>query len=103
MSKTRIHPASTAFASDGSILANVAGYAGETDPAALLRRAIEFGGEIFIGVKLRGHEARDVLSRIEDAGHEGVGAAFVGRERRRKKRAARADKAALTRSKQKSR
>lgn len=85
MSKPRIHKASIALASDGSIIANVHGFAGEMEPEVLLRRAIEVGGFIFIGIRLRGREARDTLSRIDDAGHEGAGAAFVARERRRRK------------------
>lgn len=84
MKKPRIHRASIAFASDGAIVANVHDFAGETDPAALLRRAIELGGEIFIGVRLRGREATNVRSRVGDAGHEGAGAAFVDRKRRRR-------------------
>ena len=46
------------------------------EPEVLLRRAIEVGGFIFIGIRLRGREARDTLSRIDDAGHEGAGAAL---------------------------
>lgn len=88
MKRQRICKASIALASDGSILANIHNYTGETDPDALLRRAIEFGGAIFIGVKLREIETRDVLSRVEDAGHEGAGAALVDRERKRRKRRA---------------
>lgn len=88
MKRLRICKASIAFASDGSVVANVHNYAGEKDPDALLRRALEFGDAVFIGVKLREHEARDVLSRVEDAGHEGAGAALVVRERKRRKRKA---------------
>ena len=84
--------ASVAFASDGSVIANVHSFAGERDPQALLRRALDLGGELFIGIKLRGGEVRDTLCRIDDAGHEGAGAAFVDREKRRqKKRKARKD------------
>lgn len=90
MTRFRIHAASIAIASDGSIVANVRSYAGETDPEALLRRAIESGGTIFIGIRLRAGEALDLRSRIEDAGHEEAGAALVGRERRRKGKAERA-------------
>lgn len=66
-------------------MANVHDFAGETDPTALLRRAIELGGEIFIGVRLGGREAAKVRSRVGDAGHEGARAAFVDRMRRRRK------------------
>ncbi len=89
MTRPRIHAASLALASDGSLIANVRSYAGETDPEALLRRAIESGGTIVIGVRLRAHEAIDARSRIEDAGHEAAGTALVARERWRKRRAAR--------------
>jgi hypothetical protein len=43
MSRTRIHEARVAFASDGSIVANVHGFAGETDQEAVLHRAIDCG------------------------------------------------------------
>jgi hypothetical protein len=85
MTRPKVCKASVAFACDGSILANVHGFAGETDPQELLRRATELGGAIFVGVKLRGGEVRDTLARVEDAGHEGAGAAFVERGRRRGK------------------
>ncbi|MBX3232010.1 MAG: hypothetical protein KIT84_20160 [Labilithrix sp.] len=88
MRRPKIHKASIAVASDSSVVANVHGFAGERDSEGILRRAIELGGAIFIGVKLRGREARDVLARIDDAGHEGAGAAFVARERRRRKNTA---------------
>ena len=87
MTGPKIHKASVAFASDGTVIANVHNFAGEKDPSALLRRAIELGGEVFVGIVLRDREAHDVLSRVDDAGHEGVGAALVDRERRRRKRA----------------
>ena len=87
MSLPRICKASVAFACDGSLLANVHGYAGETDPQELLRRATELGGAIFVGVVLRAGEARDALSRLDDAGHEGASNAFVDRRRRRKRKA----------------
>lgn len=88
MTRPRICRVSIALTSDGSVLANMHNYGGETDPAALLRRAVDLGGEVFVGIRLGDGEARDVLSRVEDAGHEGAGAALVDRERRmrRKKR-----------------
>lgn len=86
MKRPRVCKASLALACDGSVIANVHNYAGEEDPEALLRRAFDLGGEVFVGVRLRGREARDVRSRIDDAGHEGAGAAFVDRRRRRKKK-----------------
>ncbi len=89
MTRPRICKASVAIASDGSLVTNVHGYAGETDPQELLRRALDLGGEVFVGVRLRGREARDALDRIDNAGHEGAGAAFV--RRRRQKRKARKD------------
>lgn len=87
MKRQRISKASVAFACDGTLIANVHNFAGEEDPEELLRRAIELGGEVSVGVLLRGREAQDTRSRIDDAGHEGAGAAFVDRERRRRKRA----------------
>lgn len=84
MKKPRICKASVAFACDGSVVANVHNYAGERDLQALLRRAIELGGEVFVGVVLREREARDTRSRLDDAGREGAGAAFVDREQRRR-------------------
>lgn len=84
MTGPRICRASIAVTSDGSLVANVHNYAGEKDPATLLRRAIELGGEVFVGVVLRDREARDVRSRVDNAGHEGAGAAFVRRRRKRK-------------------
>lgn len=86
MRRSKVCKASIAVASDGSVIANVHNYAGERDPEELLRRAMEFGGAIFIGVGLRGREARDALARIDDAGHEHAGAVFVRRERRRKRK-----------------
>lgn len=84
MKRPTIHKASIALASDGSVIANVHNFAGERNPQELVRRAIELGGEVFIGVVLREREARDTLSRLDDAGHEGAGAAFVKRRRRKK-------------------
>lgn len=89
MSKPRIHQAALAIASDGSILVNVRSYAGETDPAALLRRAIEDGGTIFIGVRLRAVEAHEVVSRLDETCHETAGSVLSARERRLKKKAVR--------------
>ena len=89
MTKPRIHQAALAFASDGSTLVNVRSFAGETDPAALLRRALADGGTIFIGLRLRAVETREVLARLDDACHEAAGAVLSARERRRKKKAAR--------------
>lgn len=86
MKMPRVCKAAIAFACDGSVVANVHGFAGDTDPQELLRRALDLGGEVFIGVVLRGREARDTLARIDDAGHEGAGAAFVVRERRRRRK-----------------
>jgi hypothetical protein len=88
MRRPRICTASIAFASDGAVIANVHNYAGETVPEKLLRWAIELGGEIFVSVRLREREVRDVLSHIDDAGHEGAGGAFVDRGRRRLKKPA---------------
>lgn len=78
----RVCKASIAFACDNSVIASVHNYAGEKDPEALLRRALDLGGEVFVEVRLGGREARDVRSRVDCAGHEGAGAAFVGRRRR---------------------
>ena len=87
MKRPRISKASIALASDGSIVANVHNCAGEKDPEELLRRAIELGGAVFIGIVLRGRETREVITRVDDAGHEGAGGAFVDRRRRRKRKA----------------
>ena len=63
----RVCKASIAFACDNSVIASVHNYAGEKDPEALLRRALDLGGEVFVGVRLGGREARDVRSRVDCA------------------------------------
>ncbi len=89
MSKARIHSAALALASDGTVIANIRGYGGATDPEALLRRAIEEDCVIFIGVRLRAAEARDVLSRLDDHSHEAASFVLGARGVQKRKKAAR--------------
>lgn len=87
MSRQRIHPAPFAIASDGSIIANLHGYVGETDLEGLLRRAVDDRRQIFIGSRLSATEARELLRCLQDPCHEMTGFTLGARERRRRKRA----------------
>lgn len=81
---TRIHAAGLAVALDGTILLNVAHVAAEQDPAALLERAIEGGGELFVGVQLSRAESRRAIALLEDRAAEAAGV-IVGRRQRRRR------------------
>lgn len=85
MSRQRIHPAAFAVACDGSVLANLHGYSGDTDLAVLLRRAVDDGRQVFIGTRLGADEARDLLGRLQDPCHEATGFILGARDRRRRK------------------
>lgn len=103
MTRPRIHSAPFAIASDGSILVNVNGYAGETDLEALLRRAVEDGKMIFVGTRLGATEARELVRRLQDPCHEMTGVVLGARERRRRKRSARSGEPIAKSSKKKAR
>jgi hypothetical protein len=80
----RIHRAALAVTFDGTLLVNVAHFAGETDPATLLRRAFEQPGRVFIGVVPTPRETRQTLQRIDHASAEAAGLIIGARQRGRR-------------------
>lgn len=82
--RPRIHASSLAVAADGTILVNLAHMYGENDGEALLRRALDDGGALFVGVSLRAGEARAVRAWMANAAAE-IGGHVVGRRCRRAK------------------
>jgi hypothetical protein len=86
----KVHPAAFAVAADGSIIINVAGYCEAEPPEKLLQRALDDGGTLFVGVRLHAFEVRELLGRLQDNTFEACGFILGARNRRRRKRAARA-------------
>jgi len=85
---TRIHASGLAVAFDGSLLLNVAHVASEQEPASLLRRALDEGSELFIGVQLSKREAAHALRLLDDRAAEGA-CVIVGHRQRRRRDTAR--------------
>lgn len=86
----KVHPAAFAVATDGTVIINVAGYYGNEPPEKLLQRALDDGGTLFVGVSLQAFEVRELLGRLQDNTFEACGFILGARNRRRRKRAARA-------------
>jgi hypothetical protein len=84
MRPTRIHASGLAFAADGTVLVNIAHWASSQDPLALLQRAKQEGGEIFIGVQLAPREAKEALRWLDNGAAEAV--AHIGGRRQRRRR-----------------
>jgi hypothetical protein len=83
---TRIHPCGLAVTLDGTIIVNVSHIASEQDPGTLLHRALEAGGDLFIGVVLTRSETREALRWIDDRAAEAAGHIIGQRQRRRRAR-----------------
>jgi hypothetical protein len=81
---TRIHPCGLAVTFDGTLLVNASHCASEQNPEALLRRALDQGGTIFIGVQLSPAETDETLRWIDDRAAEAAGHIIGRRQRRRR-------------------
>ena len=78
----RVHRAPLALYSDGSLLLNLAEFDGARSPAALLERALEQEGAVFIGVQLSSAEVQRVLARLDDSYAEAAAYLAGGRQRK---------------------
>lgn len=87
--KPKILTSPFALCSDGSLVVNISGQSDTTEPDRLLELAFQDGTPLFIGVRLRPSEVRDVLRRLDDAAFEAAGFGLGHRLRRRRKKAAR--------------
>jgi hypothetical protein len=83
---TRIHPCGFALTLDGTVLVNVSHIASEQDPETLLRRTLDEGGTIFLGVELSPGETREAIRWIDDRAAEAAGHIIGRRQRRRRAR-----------------
>jgi hypothetical protein len=86
MKPTRIHPCGLALTLDGTLLVNASHFASEQNPEALLRRALDQGGTIFIGMQLSATETREAVRWIDDRAAEAAGHIIGRRQRRRRPR-----------------
>lgn len=77
----RIHPASFAVASDGTLLVNVLELDAPEDLSGLVRVAEKQPGATFLGVSLSPSETQQVLEAVAH-GHREAAAFVVGRARR---------------------
>jgi hypothetical protein len=73
-----------ALTSDGTILVNVAHSNGPGDPKSLLKRALEAGGQVFIGVVVTTREVAFARKWIDDSSWELAGHVWGSRGRTRK-------------------
>lgn len=88
--KPKILTAPFALCSDGSLVVNISSQADNAEPERLLELALQDGTPLFIGVRLRPSEVRDVLRRLDDTAFEAAGFDLSHRLRaRRRKKAAR--------------
>lgn len=71
----------------GEVLLNAAMSNGSTVPTAVLKRALEHGGRVFIGVVATATEVRQVKSWIDDSTFELSGWVWGAREARLRKKA----------------
>lgn len=79
MSRQQIHSAPLAVASDGSIIANLHHYDGETNLDDLFRRAIADDHQVFFGTRLTASEARKLLRQSKPLRRDvGVGSRGSG-------------------------
>jgi hypothetical protein len=85
--RPRTHAVALALAADASLLVNVAHQHNTQDAGELLQRAIEHGGDLFVGVTLTRRETREVVRWLEVSSAEVVG--HVGGRTLRKLRRAR--------------
>ena len=67
----KIHMAPIAVATDGAVIANVAGF-GPTTIEGLLAHAVDDDAELFIGIVVDGEDRQLVLERLDNAAAEAV-------------------------------
>jgi hypothetical protein len=74
-----------AVASDGTIIVNATHLDAGTDPIAAVRRLLDEGHEIFVGVVVPNNLRRELLRDVDDAAADLVGrlGAKLGRRRAR--------------------
>jgi hypothetical protein len=78
----RLHRAPFALASDGTVLVNMTEFDGPRSLAALLNKATEQKGRVFVGVQLTPAEIRWVLARLDEGCQEAAAYVAGGRQRR---------------------
>lgn len=83
--RLRIHACGIAIALDGTVLLNVAHLHAAQDPAAIVKCAIEEGGDLFIGIALPARDAKEALRWLENGAAEAAG--HVGGRLHRRRRA----------------
>jgi hypothetical protein len=81
----RVERAALAFTLSGEVLVNAASFDGPDTPRALLLRALEQKGRVFVGVTLSVSEAAEAIEWLRNAEHEGAGH-IIGRRQRRRRR-----------------
>lgn len=86
MATKKPHTAALALASDGTLLLNVAGEAGDDDLEALIKRAKASSGSVFVGIPLSAAEARRVAQRLEHSSAEAAALVFAARRKRGRRR-----------------
>lgn len=81
-SRVRAHAAALAFTVDGDVLINGACFDGSNAMSAVVQRALDQPGRVFVGVVLTKREVAEALGWLTEAATEGTGY-IIGRRQRR--------------------
>jgi len=80
--RKRIHLAPFALTSDGHLILNAAALDGQILPDALLERALQQRGRLFVGIELSAVEVSAAMKRTRDGIFETAAYAVGARQRR---------------------